>query len=288
MVNHSFYKTHEQIFQTDPGFPLKARIMLPQTVTVPHQHEFTECIFVIGGKGIHQCGTQAPTDISRGDILVIPPGGKHAYVKVKELSIINLLFDTSRLPPVLLELYSHPVYKELFMCDASRFHEKDFPRFTPAETNFNELEFLAIRLAKLKEAAGNHCYKLGIFMALLSQLCNAGKIAQPENANVPLDIPKLTAFLECNFQRDVYLDELTRLAAMSRSTLIRHFRAALGTTPMEYLRDLRLRHAAELLLNTMFSIKEISDRSGFPSAAYFFRAFKARYGTSPLLFRSGK
>ncbi len=72
---------------------------------------------------------------------------------------------------------------------------------------------------------------------------------------------------------------------MSRATLQRHFRAALGMPPMAYLRNLRLEHAAELLLNTELSLKEIADLSGFRQMPPFFRAFKKCYRVTPLEYR---
>ena len=124
-------------------------------------------------------------------------------------------------------------------------------------------------------------------MAVLSRLCDVWKTCSDEGS-VPLDIPKLTAYLEHRFQQKIYLDELTKLAGMSRATLMRHFHAALGVTPMIYLRNLRLRHAAELLLETDLSLKEIADQSGFVSMPYFFRIFKSCYGEPPQEYRRRK
>ena len=156
-----------------------------------------------------------------------------------------------------------------------------------AENDFAELETMLHSLARTGSTAGNHCYKLGLFMAVISRLCELWKV-RPDEIAVPLDIPKLTAYLERNFQQEIYLDDLTKRAGMSRATLLRHFHAALGVTPMIYLRNLRLRHAAELLLKTEFSLKEIADQSGFARMPYFFKAFKDCYGVSPLEYRNPK
>ena len=285
MVNYNYYKTNEYAFRPDPRFPLRVSVMDPQTTTVFHRHEFTECIFITGGEGLHQSDKEKPVPIKRGDILIIPPNGMHAYVESEGLTLINLLFDAGRLPAVLMELYSHPAYKELFMQDVSRYRNRNFPCFTPPESDFSELEAFAYRIAQYGDKRGNHCYKLGLFMALLSLLCNSRQVETKGIPDVPLDIPKLIDFLKQNFQRKIYLDDMASLAAMSRSTLLRHFRAALGVTPIEYLRNLRLQHAAELLLNTNLTPTEISEQSGFPTLAYFFRAFKCHYGVSPLAYR---
>ena len=57
------------------------------------------------------------------------------------------------------------------------------------------------------------------------------------------------------------------------------------TSPVKYLKRIRLEHAAWLLRNTETSIKEIAFASGFSSLQSFCFVFKNTYGTSPGLFR---
>ena len=288
MKNLAYHKTGERIFRFDPNFPLRVKEELPQVVTARHQHEFCECIFVTRGCGKHQSEDHASVPIRRGDVLVIPVGGHHAYTEASDdLDIINLMFDTSHLPPILMELYSRPNYKQIFLRDHRSFGEQDFPMTRLDEPIFCEIETMLGYLARTGATAGNHCYKLGLFMAVLSRLCEVWKVRSDENV-IPLDIPKLTAYLESNFQQEIYLDDLAKRSGMSRATLLRHFHAALGVTPMIYLRNLRLRHAAELLLKTDLNLKEIADQSGFARMPYFFKAFKDCYGVSPLEYRNPK
>jgi AraC-like DNA-binding protein len=54
---------------------------------------------------------------------------------------------------------------------------------------------------------------------------------------------------------------------------------------MEYLRDYRLRQARTRLSGSDESIAQIAARCGFEDAAYFSRAFKAQFGSSPVEFR---
>jgi AraC-like DNA-binding protein len=280
-------KTIERVFEGDLHFPLKARLEDPQEVTVSHVHDFCECIFVISGSGMHQTENNPPVTVQRGDVLFIPVGGHHAYTRSDALVVCNLLFHARHLPSVLLELYSNPVYKQVFLKKFSDDGTQDFPMTHIEENVFCELENMLRCMAEDNIKTGNHCYKLGLFMAVLSRLCDVWKTCSDEGS-VPLDIPKLTAYLEHHFQQKIYLDELTKLAGMSRATLMRHFHAALGVTPMIYLRNLRLRHAAELLLETDLSLKEIADQSGFISMPYFFRIFKSCYGEPPQEYRRRK
>ena len=285
MTNYFYKKTNDRIFEADPGLPLRVKLDDPQIVTVLHQHEFCECVFVARGRGMHRSEHHDPVPVRRGCVLVIPVGGHHAYTAVSpDFAVFNLLFDAGRLPPVLLELYSHPGYKQIFLRDHTAYGEQDFPLTTLDAKVFAELETMLRYLARTGSSAGSHCYKLGLFMAVLSRLCAAWKVSGEAPA-VPLDIPRLTAYLDRNFQQEIYLDDLTKRAGMSRATLLRHFRAALGVTPMVYLRNLRLRHAAELLVNTDFSLKEVADRSGFSELSYFFKIFRRCYNLSPLEYR---
>ena len=283
MPSHRYYKTAARIFCYDPDFPMRVHFRL-QDATDSHQHEFCECLYVVGGTGMHQSENHAPIPIRRGDIIVIPRGGHHAYTQVDGLEIINLMFDTSRLPPTLMELYSDPAYKHVFLRDHRSGETGDFPMTHLEEPVFQKQETLLRYLLQEETNAGKHCYKLGLFMAVLSHLCEVWQVHADE-VNVPLDIPKLTAYLSQHFQQEIYLDDLAKRAGMSRSSLGRHFHAALGVPPIIYLRDLRLRHAAELLLKTDLPLKEIAYQSGFSRMSYFFKSFKDCYGVAPLEYR---
>ncbi|MFC3711667.1 helix-turn-helix domain-containing protein [Sphingoaurantiacus capsulatus] len=82
------------------------------------------------------------------------------------------------------------------------------------------------------------------------------------------------------------IDSLAKLAGMSRSTFARQFAEAMGSSPMEFVQRVRLRHAAALLDSTAMSIKEIAASSGFASRSHFSRAFRCLHGLDPTRFRS--
>ena len=122
-------------------------------------------------------------------------------------------------------------------------------------------------------------------MVLLTKICNACIVNEDEVKDPPLNISKLIVYMEQNFHRQIYLQDLTKLVAMSNTTLQRHFNNAFGVTPMVYLRNIRLCRAAEMLINTDLPLKEISCCTGFISEPYFFRAFKKYFALSPAQYR---
>jgi len=86
-------------------------------------------------------------------------------------------------------------------------------------------------------------------------------------------------------QRDHTVQDLADLAAMSRACFAARFREAYGAGPIELLRTVRLRRAAELLAATDLPVKRVASHVGYDSRSYFSRAFKAQHGVSPEAFR---
>lgn len=81
------------------------------------------------------------------------------------------------------------------------------------------------------------------------------------------------------------LEGLAERAAMSRSRFADRFRAAYGKPPMVLLHDLRMSHAARLLLETRLPVARVAEIAGFASRGHFTERFAARYGQSPGQFR---
>jgi AraC-like DNA-binding protein len=82
------------------------------------------------------------------------------------------------------------------------------------------------------------------------------------------------------------LESLAHDAAMSRSAFADHFARAFGRGPIDLLREVRLRHAARLLLTTDASVKSIARDVGYSSRSYFTRAFAHTFGTPPASYRA--
>ncbi|HAA94809.1 MAG TPA: hypothetical protein DHW65_08570 [Dehalococcoidia bacterium] len=85
------------------------------------------------------------------------------------------------------------------------------------------------------------------------------------------------------------VDSLADHAIISRSVFAERFREAFGSTPINFVHNIRIRKAAELLRkNDGPSVQEVSRREGFNSRTHFSRAFKEQFGVSPAAFREGQ
>lgn len=256
--------------------------------TALHGHRFVEVAFLTGG----EVGHRTPFGLERvrrGDVLVIPEGGLHGYEEAAKCRLINLLFAPHRLPLQLLDLYTHPGYRRLFMTDVETVERLGgYPRLTLPPGVFRQVRGCLKEIIHIEQgdAPGRRCRMMGYLMVILSLLADlcGGKPEEAPPARGGVD--RVVRFLNGNFQRQIRLEELARMAAMSENSLLHHFSGMIGTTPMKYLTRLRIRYAAELLHNTDMPVAEVAESAGFADPAYFSRAFRRETGLAPLDYRS--
>ena len=72
---------------------------------------------------------------------------------------------------------------------------------------------------------------------------------------------------------------------MSTSWFIRNFKLYTGSTPLNYILNIRISNAQSLLENTKYNITEIASITGYDNPLYFSRLFKKQTGLSPSEYR---
>ena len=91
--------------------------------------------------------------------------------------------------------------------------------------------------------------------------------------------------LEDSPEASITLDNLAEAACVTPEHLCRLFRAAVGSSPVETVRLVRLDRSATLLARSNYSISEIAEIYGFASPFHFSRCFKTAFGQSPRDYR---
>ena len=81
------------------------------------------------------------------------------------------------------------------------------------------------------------------------------------------------------------LDELAQQAGLSRTALAERFRDAMGDTPLNHLRVLRMQRATRLLAETDHKLEAVAAEVGYQDAFSFSKVFKRTVGMSPKAFR---
>jgi len=96
---------------------------------------------------------------------------------------------------------------------------------------------------------------------------------------------KIVKHIEDNITNEEFnIDDLAYEMAMSRSVFFKKVKSLTGQNPKDFIRDIKMNKAADLLRDQKYSISEIAYLIGFPNAKYFSTAFKKYYGISPTTF----
>lgn len=96
------------------------------------------------------------------------------------------------------------------------------------------------------------------------------------------------AHIQNNLDQDLKIEDLCRVAGMSKSSFYRAFAQEFGLTPVQLLLEERLKYASKLLKEKKISVKEVAYASGFNDPNYFSRVFKKLKNCSPKEYRIQK
>ncbi|RAV30260.1 hypothetical protein DN748_05595 [Sinomicrobium soli] len=103
-----------------------------------------------------------------------------------------------------------------------------------------------------------------------------------ENTGEKKLLEKITAIIEERIMDPkLSVEELSRELGMSRSSLHKKLKSVSGKVPNEFIRLVRLKHAAKLLLQNEYTISEIGYMSGFNSHSYFSKCFFKQFRITP-------
>ena len=98
-------------------------------------------------------------------------------------------------------------------------------------------------------------------------------------------IDQVMDYINRNFQKNVTLLEVAKIANMTEASFSRFFKSRTGITFMDSLLESRLGHAARMLIDTTQSVSEIAYSCGFNNISNFNRLFKKKKGCTPKEFR---
>lgn len=95
-------------------------------------------------------------------------------------------------------------------------------------------------------------------------------------------IERIVSFLDKNIDNpDLVVEDFARELHLSRTTFYNRMRQITGCSPVEFIRQLRIKRALKLLENEQLSISEVAYLTGFTDPKYFSRCFKAEMGVTP-------
>jgi len=106
-----------------------------------------------------------------------------------------------------------------------------------------------------------------------------------DGTSVPADLEPAITQMSLYFNRPWRVDELSRLCGMSAPRFYRRFRAATGSSPIDWLRRERIRQVKRRLNESDDQIKEIAEQTGYADPFFLSRDFSRYVGVSPRAYR---
>ena len=224
---------------------------------------------VLDGKGVyHDCERNTDITVSAGDLIFVPIGSRYVSHWQGEPHIsytsIHFIFD----------------YPSVFT-RASGFH---LQRVTPSNPERTK-EIFEETLAGFEGDEHHRLAVLGGFYSLLADILPHLQ-ATPARQEMHPRILRALSMVEERYREELSVADLAAAANMSVSRFFPLFRQTVGMTPVEYLNHYRVGRAIILLMSSAaHSVEEVAELTGFQSATYFRRVFKAHTGRSPRNYR---
>src|SRR6266403_826616 len=88
-------------------------------------------------------------------------------------------------------------------------------------------------------------------------------------------------YVQEHFSEPITVNDMAEQVNLSPSSFSHLFREVTGRSPYQFLKELRLDRARELLLDGRLSVTDVSRAVGYSSASHFIKEFRSRFGTTP-------
>lgn len=150
------------------------------------------------------------------------------------------------------------------------------------ETQLKNCLFILDELMKSE----NDSLTLRIEFCKLLKILSQGNIANSTTYvdKIPEDVSKALRFMDEHLTYDIEIEALSNFCNVSVNTLERHFKKALGLTPLATLRKKRLISSMEFLRNGD-SITDAAIKSGFSDYSNYIQIFRKQFGFTPLQYK---
>lgn len=273
-----------------------SRVSRRQNLTHPHDltetehfHDFIELVFIINGQGT-QVLEGNEYQVSAGDVFVLQGNQRHYFKDVGSVEMVNLMFDVFNNP----DLISNKIkqlqgYKALFILEPqfrTNYKFKNMLRLTRDELANIELILNTMFLEQDQKKEGYEIILVNRLEELIVLLSRHYSNIKTTKAKALVRIGKVIDFLENNYAENIFIDDLSELANMSKRNFMRIFQGAVGLSPINYLKQIRLQKARFLLRESNHQVADISMMCGFTDSNYFIKCFRHAYGTTPHKFRA--
>ncbi len=147
--------------------------------------------------------------------------------------------------------------------------------------NTEEIESIILEMYKTwTEKKQGYKYKCISLLYNILYITNNQSSVHSQNANS--STKKAVDYIHTHFRSgELSVSNLAAMSSMSETYFRKLFKKTYSISPSQYIINLKLEYASQLLQSRLYSILEVSEKSGFTDVKYFSRIFKKSFGLSP-------
>lgn len=236
---------------------------------LPHWHDYIELELVLSGRG-EQIYNRKHHALKRGRISLMSYYDFHELWASEDMVLLKIQCDERILPE---EIRGHMRTRQGDLCCALT--ERDTVYIAQL---WERLQEENTQNMPLREQMVQNL----ITTVIITLLRNAPAESQQD---LPSVLQTATAYIHTHFREELCLTQLAKICSVTPNYLGMLFSKWLGVSFSEYLKEIRLRYACNLLRGTDLSVKEIAFASGYRSVEYFLDRFKRKLSCTPTAFR---
>ena len=271
-------------FTGDKDFPFFAQLGGHDEPLYMHTHtDFAELSLITDGRARHVVGEDS-YQIEGGDVFVIHERVAHGFEETDKLRLYNIMFDPKLLPDS--DISESAGFKALFAPEKNARSFSSHLRLDPRDFELAAHLFRRIYREYSEKRVGWKTAVQGDFLRLTVTLSRLYDFDRVKDSHGMEKIAGAAAFIEQNYSENISVSRLAEMSNYSLRQFIRLFKKAFGCIPTEYIANLRMQKARELLRGKNASITDIALYCGYGDSNYFSRIFRKYNGMTPSEYRA--
>ncbi|MBQ2794089.1 MAG: AraC family transcriptional regulator [Clostridia bacterium] len=253
-----------------------------------HEQAFYEINIITDGEGYHALGTQL-LEAKRGDVFVVPPYQKHAFIGGEGFNNFHFLLSPHYLQKNLPTLTALPNFFTLFeIGPIMSVHNGRFARLTLNDEQLDRV-ISTLKLMYLSNGTdiGNSTLNECVATMAIVLLCEAYESGESKRGEDGFFAESINVIMQ-RYNEKLTIEELSAIAGLSRTAYIEKFKKITGMSPRQFILSQRINAAKRLLTTTEKTVAKIADEVGFFDTSHFVKTFTAICKMTPLQYREAQ
>ena len=247
-----------------------------------HFHPELQITLMVRGDGTFICGDYL-NEFHEGDVYVFGSNVSHVFrnsVTEEKAQSFSLFLET--------EKFSSSLFPTEVREGLLKFRNDSLGGLKVAREKTGQISG---SLNRIKDVSG--LLQIAAVMELLNyliqpmayEILSLNNIEKPARLKSDQRMNEVIQFTLENYIDEISLEEIAKIAFMTKSSFCRYFKQHTRKTYSEYLAEIRINHACQLLRNNKLSIRDICFESGYSNISHFNRKFRALKKITPSHYR---